>query len=275
MRLSISNIAWEPAQDNDIANILRDYDMDAIDVAPTKYFPIVADATKEAIDAVRTWWKDQGIDIVGMQSLLYGTQGLNVFGDVSCQHALLEHLHHVCRIGAGLGARWMVFGSPKSRDRTGLSDTQALDQAVSFFRQAGDVAARHGVTLCLEAVAPMYGANFMTSTMACAAVVRATDHPGVRMLLDTGAMQINGEDPALMADATADLVEHIHLAEPELAPYGDGPADHAAVRDEITRALPDRVAAIEMLTHNTGSPTETIARTLARVSALYRTTSPE
>jgi len=168
MRLSISNLAWDTQDDAAVAALLRQYGIDAIDIAPTKYFPDVTSATEAAIRSVRRWWQDHGIDIVGMQSLLYGTRGLNVFGDIQSQQTLLAHLHHVCRIGAGLGASRLVFGSPRNRDRTGLSDVQAHEQAVAFFRQAGDVAARHGVMLCLEAVAPLYGANFMTTTPDCA-----------------------------------------------------------------------------------------------------------
>jgi hypothetical protein len=52
-----------------------------------------------------------------MQALLFGTTGLNVFGDNKSQEAMLEHLRAVCRIGAGLGATKLVFGSPKNRDR--------------------------------------------------------------------------------------------------------------------------------------------------------------
>lgn len=270
MRLSISNLAWDTQDDAAVAALLRQYGIDAIDIAPTKYFPDVTGATEAAIRSVRRWWQDHGIDIVGMQSLLYGTQGLNVFGDIQSQQALLEHLNHVCRIGAGLGASRLVFGSPRSRDRTGLSDAQAHDQAVAFFRQAGDVAARHGVMLCLEAVAPLYGANFMTTTLDCATVVRAVDHPALRMLLDTGAMQINGEDPQDMVPYTADITEHIHLAEPGLIPYGDGNADYISVRDSLVRHVPRCAAALEILPSKAEPALPAMARSLAFATALYR-----
>ena len=270
MRLSISNLAWDPADDGAVAALLNRYGCDAIDVAPTKYFPDVAGATEAAIRTVRHWWQDHGIDIVGMQSLLYGTQGLNVFGDIQSQQALLEHLHHVCRIGAGLGASRLVFGSPRNRDRTGLNDAQAHEQAVAFFRQAGDVASWHGVMLCLEAVAPLYGANFMTTTLGCATVVRAVNHPALRMLLDTGAMQINGEDPQDVMPHTADITEHIHLSEPGLIPYGDGNADYERVRDNLVQHVPRCTATLEILPGKAEPALLAMARSLAFATALYR-----
>ena len=39
MRLAISNIAWEVADDAAVADLLQHYQIDAIDVAPGKYFP--------------------------------------------------------------------------------------------------------------------------------------------------------------------------------------------------------------------------------------------
>ncbi len=67
-----------------------------------------------------------------MQSLLFATTGLNVFGSPESQDAMLQHLSAVCRIGAGLGANRIVFGSPKNRDRSGLTDQQTMDVAVGF-----------------------------------------------------------------------------------------------------------------------------------------------
>ena len=113
MRLAISNIAWDISEDTSVAKLLGKFDVDAVDVAPGKYFPDPVSARYEDIAKVRQWWADHGIEITGMQSLLFGTTGLNVFGDTKSQQAMLEHLRAVCRIGAGLGATRLVFGSPK------------------------------------------------------------------------------------------------------------------------------------------------------------------
>jgi len=53
---------------------------------------------------VRDWWSDRGIEVTGMQSLLYGTQGLNLFGPPDVQQRMLAYLAAVCRVGAWLGA---------------------------------------------------------------------------------------------------------------------------------------------------------------------------
>ena len=247
MRLAISNIAWDTAEDEAIATLLQRFAIDAIDVAPGKYFPVPANATDEQITQVKDWWAERGIDITGMQALLFGTTGLNVFGSAQSQCALLKHLDAVCRIGSGLGATRLVFGSPKNRDRTGLDDQETLNVAVPFFRQLGDIAQAYGVTICLEPNPTCYGANFMTTSAETALVVKQVDHPAIRMQLDTGALAINGEDPCLVLQDCASLIGHVHASEPDLLPLGDGRTDHGLMVTALERYLPNPVVTIEML----------------------------
>lgn len=247
MRLAISNIAWDIAEDVSVAKLLGKFGIDAIDVAPGKYFPDPANSKGEDITNVRRWWADHGIEITGMQALLFGTTGLNVFGDRKSQEAILEHLRAVFRIGAGLGATRLVFGSPKNRDRSGLSDVQALGQAVTFFRRLGDAAQEDGVIVCLEPNPTRYGANFMTTSVETAHVVAAVGHGAIRMQFDTGALTINGESPDVVLESSARLIGHVHASEPDLVPLGDGGTDHQLMHKALIQHLPESVVSIEMV----------------------------
>jgi sugar phosphate isomerase/epimerase len=250
MRLAISNIAWDIAEDEAVAGLLQRHRVDAIDIAPGKYFPQPAKATANEIGRVKDWWAERGMQITGMQALLFGTSGLNLFGAPEVQQAMLQHLEAVCRVGAGLGAPRLVFGSPKNRDRTGFDDIETMAMAVPFFRRLGDIAGSHGVTICLEPNPPCYGANFMTTSSETARVVERVAHPAIRMQLDTGALTINGEDPAAVLRESAELIGHIHASEPNLVPLGDGGTDHGKVFDALRPCLPDHLVSIEMLATN-------------------------
>lgn len=247
MRLAISNIAWDISEDEDIAKLFKQYNIDAIDIAPGKYFPVPAKATDDDIARVKSWWGIRGIEITGMQALLFGTSGLNVFGSQESQETLLQHLSSVCRIGAGLGATRVVFGSPKNRDRTGLNDEQVMEIAIPFFNRLGDVAQSYGVTICLEPNPPCYGANFMTTSAETAEVVRQIAHPAIRMQLDTGALAINAETPSQVLQNSSILIGHIHASEPDLVPLGDGATNHAAMAAAVLQRLPDHIVSIEMV----------------------------
>ena len=185
MQVSISNIAWEKDEEPEIAELLQRLGVTAVDVAPSKYFQNMSSASDSDISNVRHWWNERGISVYGMQSLLYGTKGLNVFGDSDSQERLLAHLGHVCRIAEGLGAKRLVFGSPKNRDRTGLTDSEAEDIALQFFGRLGDIARSHGVVVTLEPNPVCYGTNWITTTKEACSFVKALGNPGIAMQLDT------------------------------------------------------------------------------------------
>lgn len=270
MRLAISNIAWDVSEDVDITQLLKRYGVDAIDIAPGKYFPEPAKATDEEIARVKRWWAVRGIEITGMQALLFGTTGLNVFGSCEVQDAMLEHLTAVCRVGSGLGATRLVFGSPKNRDRTGLSDELVIEISIPFFQRLGDIAQSYGVMICLEPNPPCYGGNFMTISAETAEIVRRVAHPAIRIQLDTGALTINGENPATVLQNSTMLIGHIHASEPDLVPLGDGGTDHATVAASLRQRLPQHIVSIEMLATKNEPHLVSIERALKVAILNYR-----
>lgn len=262
MRIALSNIAWDVHEDEEVARLLARNSIDAIDIAPGKYFPDPQSAKPEEVARVRRSWADRGVAITGMQALLFGTKGLNLFGTPESRAAMRDRLAAICRIGESLGATRLVFGSPKNRDRGGLADAAASAVAIPFFRELGDAAVRHGVVFCIEPAPPGYGGNFLTTTAQAAAMVRAIDHPGIRLHLDTGILTLCGEDAAATLDGHADIVGHVHASEPHLVPLGDGGVPHARIADALRRKLPAHVVSIEMVATKEEPHMHSIARAL-------------
>ncbi|MFM0329229.1 sugar phosphate isomerase/epimerase family protein [Paraburkholderia strydomiana] len=275
MRISVSNIAWDVAEDENLATLYARHGVDAIDIAPGKYFPEPAAATAQDLARVKGWWAQRGIEVVGMQSLLFGTTGLNLFGSTSSRESMLAHLAEVCRVGEGVGATRLVFGSPKNRDRGELSDEQALEIAVPFLLRLGDIAANHGVMICLEPNPPCYGANFMTTSQETLDVVQLVAHPAIKMQLDTGAMTINGEDTAATVGACAPVIGHIHASEPGLVPVGDGSCDHKAIARSIRTLLPGHIVTIEMVATKDEPHCVSIDRALNKMLSFYGNSGAE
>ena len=254
MKLSISNIAWEVGEDEKVASLLQELSIDHIDLAPGKYIKdFHSDFSSDCL-SVKTWWLERGIRFAGMQALLYGTSGLNIFGSVESQQQLLEHLSAVCRIGDSLDARKLVFGSPKNRDRSGLSDQQALTMACDFFLKLAPIAESAGVLICLEPNPESYGCNFMTTTAEAASVVSAINHPAIRLQLDTGSLAMNDENPYEICRSYQNLIGHVHLSEPQLLPVGTGTCDHQSCATALAQTMPDALVTLEMLTRSAQDP---------------------
>jgi sugar phosphate isomerase/epimerase len=270
MRIAISNIAWDVSDDESIAELLNKHEIDAIDVAPGKYFSNISTASTSEIDRVRKWWLAKGISITGMQALLYGTTGMNMFGDHDTQEAMLTHLASTARICAGLGAVPLVFGSPKNRDRSHLSNDQTHTVAIDFFRRLGNIADQYQVKFCLEPNPTCYGANFMTTSAETAQIVMDVDHPAIQMQLDTGAITINKENSEQIISEFGSLIGHVHLSEPNLVVLGDSDTDHESMAEAIKKLSDIQTVTIEMLTTVKEPKLPAIERALKFVVRHYR-----
>ncbi|EOU7302151.1 TPA: sugar phosphate isomerase/epimerase [Citrobacter freundii] len=275
MRISLSGMAWNTTDDDAICHLLHASQVDAIDVVPGKYFPNPLCVSDREIAAVRQYWQQNGISLVGMQSLLFGTQGLNLFAANEVQQKMLDHLQAISRIAAGLGIPTLVFGSPKNRDRQGLNDDVTLEIATTFFHRLGNIAQQEGVIFCLEPNPSCYGANFMINSAETAFVVRQVNHPAIKMQLDTGAITINQENIHDILQRDADIIGHIHLSEPNLVPLGRGSANHVGISNALNSVLPHLIATIEMLETKSESSLVAIEEALNFVTRNYRHSAGE
>lgn len=264
MSLSISNIAWNTNLDESIAELLNKHDVHCIDIAPGKYFNNLMKVETSEILSVKHFWDMRRISIIGMQSLFYGTKGFNVFGETNAD--MLSYLDIICKTASILGARFLTFGSPKNRDRTGLSDSETLDGALSFFYKAGKIAQNYDVLLCLEPNPKEYGANFLTTTKETYNFIKMLNHPNIKLQLDVGALILNNETNAVI-DMSSDMIGHIHISEPQLRPVGANQAEHSLFSLTIKKLESNKT--IEMLTTDAGNPLEVIEKSLIFAKRLY------
>lgn len=246
MRLAFGNIAWAPDEDAAVQELLREHGFQGIEVAPTRLWPHWDGATPEAAAAYAHTLAQASLVTPSLQSLLFGRPDLQVFGSPQQQADLIAHLAQVARLAAALQARVLVFGSPKNRDRGDLTPAQALQHAIGFFRQAGQVCADAGVTLAIEANPSYYGCNFITRWQEAEELVRGCNHPGIGMHLDTACMVLAGDDPVAAVPQVADILVHVHASEPDLGPFSNPRTDHQAMGDALRAAGYSGWCSVEM-----------------------------
>ncbi len=244
MRLAISNIAWEASEDEAVSKILHSVGIQGIEIAPTKVWSKPIEASEKELLAYRDTWHRRGFEIVALQSLIFGRPDLMLFGETAKRDELREHLFGITRIAAVLGAKVMVFGSPKNRSRGTLPIQDALAQAVPFFREIGEYAEKLGTCLCIEANAPQYGCDFITTSSEACELVQAVDSKGFGLHLDLGNIEMAGEDVESALDTRLSIARHFHLSAPRLAP----PSPESLPREIVDRLNEfPRWVSIEML----------------------------
>jgi D-psicose/D-tagatose/L-ribulose 3-epimerase len=266
MKLAISNIAWDAAEQSALLPALTTAGVTGIEIAPTKIWPDWTGATAEAARTLREDLAGRGFAVPALQSILFGRPNLTVFGDPS---GLVDHIAAVAELAGALGARVMVFGSPRNRLRGLLGSAEAMRQAVSVFRDIGVVCQAAGTCLAIEANPAAYGGDFLLTWREAADLVAQIDHPGIGLHLDTACTIMAGDDPVEAAAACAGRIRHFHVSAPQLGPVGleDDNIDHPRIAAALRTGGYGGWISIEM--RRTETPMESALHAVSFARACY------
>lgn len=242
MKLAVSNIAW-PATERDAAYaILRDHGVTGLEIAPAPFLSESIDPFVPTRGEVATAMKRMqaaGLELVSMQSLLFGVTGAALFEGEEARGKLIAAMERAIALAGRLGIPNLVFGSPRQRAyEDNLSAREAQEQAVAVFRRLGDSAVRARTRIAMEPNGRAYGTNFLNRVAEAEAFVRAVDHPGIVLNFDIGTLHMEGDFDAIEAIATAavDTIGHVHISEPQLAPAPADPAQAARAIRALRKA---------------------------------------
>lgn len=268
MKLAASNIAWDAADDVAVADLLVAEGFEGVEIAPTRRWPRPLEATDAEMRDYREFWESRGLRIVAMQALLFGRPDLQLFGSDESRRELLQYLEGMFRMAAALGARALVFGSPKNRERGRLDVERATNIATEFFARTAARAEAHGVVLCIEPNPPEYGCDFITTTAEAVELCYAVGRLGFAVQGDLGAITMVGDDPSILATNGSNLA-HFHISEPNLVETGTGGADHAAAARALADGAYGGWRSIEMRKSVDGPAIDAIARAVRVVRRYY------
>jgi sugar phosphate isomerase/epimerase len=213
MKLSISNIAWGQEHDTEMYEYISAKGVSGLEIAPTRLFPKSPyDHIAEAKHFSKTLFDHYGLTISSMQSIWYGKTA-SIFGTSEDRRSLYEYTKSAIRFAEAMGCRNLVFGCPKNRN---LSCDSQRSIAIDFFREIGEYALEHNTVVAIEPNPPYYGTNFINTTCEAFEVCKEVGSKGIRVNLDIGTM-IYFRESLDDVRKNIDLVNHIHISEPELA----------------------------------------------------------
>jgi D-psicose/D-tagatose/L-ribulose 3-epimerase len=221
MKFSISNIAWKPADDLEVANILSGTIFTGIEIAPSRYFADVESANCDSFKAISNMWLDWGFNITSMQSLLFNRPDLQLFGSGESRKNLAKFLLNLRDKAAIMGVGPMVFGSPKNRLKGNLALGEATNIARVFFQDLARSWPDQGPYLVLEANPEIYGCDFITESSQALEFVDSVESLSLQWHLDLACAKLSGENVATIISSSPKLPSHIHLSEKNLGPLLD------------------------------------------------------
>jgi sugar phosphate isomerase/epimerase len=237
MRLAVSNIAWRPEEAESALDRLTALGVPGLEIAPGLAFagePDPIQPSQVAIDRWRSGVQRRGMTLVSMQSLLFGQADAALFDDQAGRQAFETGVGAAIDLAGRLACPNLVLGSPTARripDDLEPAKAEAIAQDV--IGRLGDRCRSVGAILSLEPNPAAYGANFLNTFAETVAFVGALGHSAVRVNLDLGALTMNGETSSVLSGLshTVDLIGHVHISEPHLAP---APADVPALTEVLS-----------------------------------------
>ncbi len=213
MKRSISNIAWDESFDEEMYENLRRMEFHGIEIAPTR---VIKENPYDKLEEGREFQQKMenfGLYISSMQSIWYG-RNEKIFGSKEERETLLAYTKKAIDFASVMKCKNLVFGCPRNRSVLEGADKS---MAVPFFRELGEYALSKGTVVGMEANPVIYNTNYVNTTKEALKLIREVSSEGFRLNLDLGTMIYNEEQIELLKDS-ADLINHIHISEPNLKP---------------------------------------------------------
>jgi D-psicose/D-tagatose/L-ribulose 3-epimerase len=259
MKLAVSNLAWNPEDETDALNLLTTLGVQGVEVAPSRIAPW-NQLSHQRLRDYRTKLADHNLSIPALQSILYNKPNLQLFQNHFPLFAV--HMKVVLQIAETLGAQTAVFGSPNNRRRNSLPLLSAHLAAAYRFKQLGDLAKIHNVSLAIEPIPAIYGCDFLTNWHGTLKLTQAINHTNIHIHLDTACVFMAGDN---ITDAiTTCHPHHFHIAEPNLVPIADSPI-HRLAADALHSIHYSRWVSIEMR----AVPLDVLRRSIEVVQSVY------
>jgi len=266
MKLAISNIAWPQEDTPGVLDLLRREGVEWIEVAPSRIWREPVDVPQEERRSLARSLGEYGIRVISLHSLLYTRPDLGLFRGEETDRRTILYLRQLAELGADLGARWMVFGSPGNRRRGDLGFGEACKGAAKVFGPAGDAVAEAGMTILIEPLT-RGEADFVNTADEGIELLKAVGSRGFALHLDAKSVAEEPGDKLGLLRRALPFFRHFHINDPDLAPLGSVATYHEELGGALRRSGYGGHVSIEMKTFP--NHRQVIARSLALAKRFY------
>ncbi|MFB5674641.1 sugar phosphate isomerase/epimerase family protein [Paenibacillus terreus] len=246
MKVSISNIAWNMDEQEEVLSLLDQNNIKGIEIAPTKFWENPLDCDTDTLVEFKRDWDRKGIQLVAMQSLLFGQNTLSLFTTKKAREKMTSYLKGIISLAGQIGIEALVFGSPKNRVAGNLSKSERFNIAVPFFEDLAEYALNKNVFFCIEPNPIHYGCDFITNSDEGIELVQAVNHQGFQLHLDAGTLSLNNENVEEVIEKSSPYLKHFHISEPFLDKVSTGVSPHHRIAKALKSSGYQRWVSIEM-----------------------------
>ncbi len=243
LRVALCNEVLAPMEFAEQCALAAQLGYDGLEIAAFTLADDFDELSAARCAAVRRAASDAGVAIVGLHWLLARPAGLSITsGDARVRAQTVLAIRRQIDLCAQLGGELLVHGSPAQRRLPeGAADSAevlaAQQRAVEILYGAAEYAGQAQLLYCLEALAAP-NANFVNTLDQAAAIVQASPHPALRMMLDCAAAgRTEHCPPAELLDRwlPSSSIAHVQLNDPNLRGPGQGTLRFAGILSALSR----------------------------------------
>jgi sugar phosphate isomerase/epimerase len=190
------------------ADVLRQSGADYIEAGVRRF--LLPDKPEDAFAANLKAAQECGLPVLAANGFLPGS--LKSTGPAANHEGVLNFAEIAFTRARRAGIKTIVFGSSGSRSiPEGFDHGEAEQQFIALLKKMGPLAGKHEVRVALEPL-QRRETNFINTIPQGARIVRAVDHPSIRLVADIFHMLRMDEPPEHIRGA-GDLIVHVHIAE--------------------------------------------------------------
>lgn len=248
MNLSISNIAWNAEDDDKVYNKMRQLGFKFLEIAPTRWVLkdpysyhniLIAKSKSEKL------YKEYGIKIASMQSILYGIND-RLFKNTKERNNLKEKVKEAICYAREINCNNIVFGSPKNRIIENRDEQ--FEIGIEFFKELSEYSEKNNVFLSIEPNPIIYNTNYINTTEEALKLVKKVDNKYFGVNYDVGTVIYNNENINII-EKNLEKINHIHISEENLNPIKERDL-HKKLYDILRKNNYKKIISIEMKNNN-------------------------
>ena len=245
MKLAVSNIAWENERLEEHLAFLENLKCDGVEVAPSCIWKEPVETSKEDVAGLKKMVTRHSLSIPALHALLFTRPDLYLFGEESVRRQMINYLKEFIRLADDLGARVLVYGSPKSRLIGNKDRAECYAIAVDSFRELGREAEKFGRFFCIEPLGPSE-CDFIQNADEGFELVKDVANPNFCLHLDAKALIDAKEDFDSVFKKYGKIIKHFHVGDPGISPPGHTGFDHSRIGKPLSDSGYDGFISIEM-----------------------------